>query len=100
METFGKKIKRAREQNSLLLRQVAHDLNIDQAIISKFERNARKPTRSQVVKFAEFYNLNKDELLIAWLSDKITGELMGEKVACEVLKVAGKKVRGIQKLIA
>jgi len=92
METFGKKIKRAREQNSLLLRQVAHELNIDQAIISKFERNARKPTRGQVVKFAEFYKLNKDELLIAWLSDKITGELIGEKVACEVLKVAEKKL--------
>ena len=96
METFANKIRLARDQNSLYLRQVAAELEIDQAIISKFERGERKPTRDQVIKFAKFYNLNTEELLIAWLSDKVTYELVDETLACEALKVAEAKIRYVQ----
>ncbi len=98
MESFGDKIRIAREKNSLLLRQVAAELEIDQAIISKFERGGRKPTREQVLKFAKFYKINKDELLVAWLSDKITYEISDENLACEALKVAEEKIKYVQKL--
>ncbi|RXK60730.1 XRE family transcriptional regulator [Lacibacter luteus] len=97
MESFGDKIRIAREQSSLLLRQVAAELDIDQAIISKYERGGRKPTREQVLKFAKFYKLNKDELLVAWLSDKVTYELSDENLACEALKVAEAKIKYVQK---
>jgi transcriptional regulator with XRE-family HTH domain len=100
MESFGDKIRIAREQSSLLLRQVAAELDIDQAIISKFERGGRKPTREQVLKFAKFYRINKDELLIAWLSDKVTYELGDEILACEALKLAEEKIKYVQKLKA
>jgi len=96
-ESFGDKIKIAREEKSLFLRQVAAKLDIDQAIISKFERGDRKPTREQVLKFAKFYKLNKDELLVAWLSDKVTYELSNENLACEALKVAEAKIKYVQK---
>ena len=97
METFGDKIRIAREENSLFLRQVAAEMGIDQAIISKFERGERKPTREQVLKFAKFYKLNKDQLLVAWLSDKVTYELGDESLACEALKVAEEKIKYVQK---
>lgn len=97
METFGDKIRIARELSSLFLRQVAAELEIDQAIISKFERGERKPTREQVFKFAKFYKLNKDELLVTWLSDKVTYELGDEDLACEALKVAEEKIKYVQK---
>lgn len=100
METFGDIIRIAREQGSLYLRQVAAELDIDQAIISKFERGERKPTREQVLKFAKFYKLNKDELLVAWLSDKVTYEIGDENLACEALKVAEEKIKYVQKLKA
>ena len=45
-------IARAREEKGLFLRQVAAEMEIDQAIISKFERGDRKPTKEQVLKFA------------------------------------------------
>ncbi len=96
-ESFGDKIRLAREEKSLFLRHVAAELDIDQAIISKFERGERKPTREQVLKFAKFYELNKDELLIAWLSDKVTYELSNENLACEALKVAEAKIKYVQK---
>ena len=97
METFGEKIKIAREYKSLFLRHVAAELDIDQAIISKFERGERKPTRDQVLKFAKFYKLDKDELLIAWLSDKVAYEICNENLACEALKVAEEKIKYYQK---
>lgn len=96
-ESFGDKIRIAREEKSLFLRHVAAELDIDQAIISKFERGERKPTREQVLKFAEFYKLNKDGLLVAWLSDKVTHELSNENLACEALKVAEAKIKYVQK---
>ena len=86
MSNFGDLIRIAREEKGLFLRQVAAELDIDQAIISKFERNERKPTKEQVLKFAKFYKLNKDELLVAWLSDKVAFEIGDENLACEALK--------------
>ncbi|OFY62658.1 MAG: transcriptional regulator [Bacteroidetes bacterium RIFCSPLOWO2_02_FULL_36_8] len=97
METFGDKIRVARERDSLILRQVAAELDIDQAIISKFERGERKPTREQVLKFAKFYKIDEDELIVAWLSDKVTYEIGDENLACKALKVAEEKIKYVQK---
>lgn len=91
METFGDIIKTKRESKSLLLRQVASALEIDQAIISKFERGERKPTKEQVEKFAEFYDLDKNKLITSWLSDQIANTILYQENIGEVLKVAEEK---------
>jgi transcriptional regulator with XRE-family HTH domain len=77
----------------LFLRQVAAELDIDQAIISKFERNERKPTKEQVLKFAKFYKLDKETLLVEWLSDKVAYDLQDENLANKVLKAAEQKIK-------
>ena len=48
MNTFADLIRIAREEKGLFLRQVAASMDIDQAIISKFERGERKPTKEQL----------------------------------------------------
>ncbi|GAB4467984.1 MAG: hypothetical protein OHK0057_08360 [Thermoflexibacter sp.] len=68
-------------------------MDIDQAIISKFERNERKPTKEQVLKFAKFYKLDKDELLVAWLSDRVVDDLQDENLADKDLKAAEEKIK-------
>lgn len=93
METFGDIIRTAREGKGLFLRQVAAELDIDQAIISKFERTERKPTKEQVLKFAKFYKIDKGELLVAWLSDRVAYELMTEKDHERILIVAEEKIK-------
>jgi transcriptional regulator with XRE-family HTH domain len=93
MQTFGDLIRIAREERNLFLRQVAASLEIDQAIISKFERGERKPTREQVEKFADFYSLDKNELMTSWLSDKVVYSILEEENAEEILKVAEEKVK-------
>lgn len=93
MSNFGELIRLAREERGLFLRQVAAELDIDQAIISKFERNERKPTKDQVLKFARFYKLDKDTLIIEWLSDKVVDHLQDEHLADKVLKAAEQKIK-------
>lgn len=88
MKTFGNIIKTERGKKGLFLRQVAATMEIDQALISKFEKGDRKPSKEQVVKFADFYGLDRDELVIVWLSDKIVYTVQGEKNAKKALKVA------------
>ncbi|NOX48718.1 MAG: helix-turn-helix transcriptional regulator [Chlorobi bacterium] len=93
MQTFGKTIKTEREKKGLFLRQVASALDVDQALISKFEKGDRKPSKEQVIKFANFFKLDKDKLITAWLSDKIIYTLQGEKNAENALKVAEQRIK-------
>ena len=98
MKTVGEKIRTTRESQGLLLRHVAAHLDIDQAILSKIERSERKPTRDNIIKLAKILNLNKEELLIQFMSDKIAFEIAYEDCAKKVLKVAEKKVKYLRSI--
>jgi predicted nucleotidyltransferase len=92
MKSFGDIIKDFREQRNQPLRVVSAFLDIDQAILSKIERGLRKPNRDLVLKLATYFEIEKDELLIAWLSDKLVLELEDEDIALKVLHLAEEKV--------
>ena len=96
METFGQIIRTKRETLRLLLRQVSAYADIDQAILSKIERNERKPSKDLVIKIAEILQLDKQELLIQFMSDKIAYEIADEDCASRVLKVAEEKIEYIK----
>jgi transcriptional regulator with XRE-family HTH domain len=68
-------IKTAREKKGLMLREVSQKLGIDQALVSKFESGTRKPTREQVHKLADILNIDANELMVAWLKEKILYEI-------------------------
>jgi transcriptional regulator with XRE-family HTH domain len=93
METIGQILRNKRQALGLLLRQVSAYIDIDQAILSKIERNERKPTKEILNKLAEILKLDKDELLIQFISDKIAYEIVDENCASKVLKVAEKKIK-------
>jgi len=92
MDNLGHTIRRLREDKELPLRIVAAYLDIDQAILSKIERGQRKPTREQVVKLAEYFKVKENDLLVAWLSDKLVYEVEDEEMALKALQVAEEKV--------
>jgi predicted nucleotidyltransferase len=92
MKSFGDIIKNLREQKNLPLRIVSAYLDIDQAILSKIERGLRKANRDLVLKLASYFDTDKDELLVAWLSDKLILELEDEAIALKVLQLAEEKV--------
>lgn len=93
MQTFGEIIKIEREKKGLFLRQVASALEVDQALISKFEKGDRKPSKEQVQKFAIFFELDEDELITVWLSDRIVYTIQGEKNAKRALEIAEQKIK-------
>jgi len=96
METIGQIIRARRENLGLLLRQVASYVDIDQAILSKIERNERKPTKDNILKLAEILKLDKEDLFVQFMSDKIAYEIANEDCANKVLKVAEQKVKYLQ----
>lgn len=98
METVGQILRTKRESLGLLLRQVASYVDIDQAILSKIERNERKPTKEVIIKIAEILELDKENLLVQFMSEKIAYEIAYEQCATEVLKVAEEKVRFLQSI--
>lgn len=93
MKTVGQIIREKRESLGLLLRQVAAQLDIDQAILSKIERGERKPTKENILKLADVLNIDAEELIIQFMSEKIAYEIADEDCANRVLKVAEKKVK-------
>lgn len=98
METIGQILRNKRQALGLLLREVSAYVDIDQAILSKIERNERKPTKEMLEKLAKILKLDKDELLIQFISDKIAYEIADEDCAGKVLKAAEKKIKYLKSL--
>ena len=96
MDSLGETIRKLRIEKELPLRTVAAYLDIDQAILSKIERNERKPTKDLILKIAEILQLDKQELLVQFMSDKIAYEIADEDCASRVLKVAEEKIEYIK----
>ncbi len=95
MDNLGNIIRKLREAKKLPLRTVAVYLDIDQAILSKIEMGQRNISRAQVVKLAGYYEAKEEDLLIAWLSDKLVYEVEDEEHAIKALQVAEEKVNYI-----
>ena len=93
MKPLGEILKHAREKKKLILRKVAAAVDIDQSLISKFEKNERKPTKDQIIRLAKFYNLSESKLVINWYSERIAEELKYTDSSKEILKVAEQKIQ-------
>jgi len=93
MKTLGETLKCAREGKKMILRKVSAEVDIDQSLISKFEKNERKPTMEQLIRLAKFYSLPESELIINWYSEKIADELKYTESTSEILKVAEEKIK-------
>lgn len=81
-------LKSAREQKGLTVRQIALSLNIDQALISKFESGKRLPTRDQITKLAEILEIDHENLLTAWLKERILAVSGSDQTGIKALQLA------------
>ncbi len=86
-------LKSAREKKGLMLREVSQKLGIDQALVSKFESGNRKPTREQVIKLSEILDINKEELLVTWLKEKIIYEVGDDYLALQAIMLAEEEIK-------
>jgi len=86
-------LKNAREQKDIKTRELAQLLGIDQALISKFENGSRKPTREQILKLATALDINFEELMIAWLKEKILYEIGNDDLALKAMQLAEEEIK-------
>jgi len=93
LKTIGTTLRGLREANGLLLREVGAKISIDPTILSKIERDERMPTKEQVKALADFYKDQKNEVIIAWLSDKLYYEVQNEDLALQAMQVAEEKIK-------
>ncbi|GAB1473406.1 helix-turn-helix transcriptional regulator [Bacteroidota bacterium] len=99
MKLLSEVLKKAREENCLLLREVSALTGIDQSIISKFEKAERKPSRQQILKLAKVYNLNEIDLLISWQSEKVAYEILYEDDVHAILEDAENKIKYLKSML-
>lgn len=95
--SFGEYLRELRESSNLPLRKVAAELDIDTSTLSKIEKNARNANEQIIEGIARIFKIDKSELKIRYLSDKITYELLGEEDGIEILKAAEEKIKYYKK---
>jgi transcriptional regulator with XRE-family HTH domain len=94
LNTIADILKKQRIKRKLLLREVAASIQIDSAILSKYEKGIRLPTRKQIIKFAKYFRISEDKLLTIWLSDKIVDILSNNsEIALNTLTFAKEKIK-------
>lgn len=96
MKTFSNTLSLAREKAGLLSRELAAALGVDAALVSRFEKGNRMPTREQVVKLAGILGVPVRELLVPWMSEKVLKEIGHDAMALEALALAEEKVQFLQ----
>ena len=95
--TFGNYIRKLREEKQLLLREVASQMNIDTALLSKIERGTRIARKEQVEDLAKALNKSKNELLNFWMADKIVNMIKDESNSTEILKKVDEEIKNLTK---
>lgn len=94
MKHLGQRIRELREKQNLLLRQVAAQLEVDTALMSKIERGERNASKQQVIDIAKFLKIDEDQLLTLWLADKLESAVGEENhLASDAMNLAKKKFK-------
>lgn len=91
-EPLGARLRKLRLERKLPLRKVAALLDIDVAILSKMERGERKLSKDIVMKLAEIYHHDTEELMIKFLSEKIIESIGEDDLAFKAIKAAEAQV--------
>ncbi len=93
MQTIGSTLKNIREDKSLLLQDVTSKTGINKTLLSRIENDKRLPTREQVNQLCKYYKVQKNEIIVQWLSDKIVYEMQDEDLALTAMQVAEEKIK-------
>jgi len=85
---LGAKLKELRELNGYVQRQIAAELEVDTAYISKVENDEKPLSKIHLKKLSKIYKITERELLTIWLTDKIKELVKNEPTAKESILLA------------
>ena len=90
---IGDRIRELREQDNILLRHLAAQMDIDTAMLSKMERGDRFFRKEDIVALAKIFKQPEEDLLTLWLADKILKTIEEEDYKEQALKLALKVMK-------
>jgi transcriptional regulator with XRE-family HTH domain len=90
---FGQTIRELRTTRQLQLRKAAAALDVDQSLLSKYERGDRLPAEDFVKRVAKYFAFDEKELIALWLSEKYLSEVKDFVVAGKALKIAEQQIK-------
>ena len=93
MQRISILLKEGRIKKNLLQRQVAAALDIDVAMLSRFERGERLPSKEQLKKIASILNIDEKELLKELAVEKILIDIENEENPNAILKAVQKEIK-------
>ena len=90
---LGEKLKELREAKGLVQRQVAAELEVDTAYVSKMESNEKPVSRTHLKKLSELLGIDEEELLTIWLADKVYDMVKDEEVGLKAMVAAEEELK-------
>ena len=90
---LGVKLKELREAKGLLQREVAAQLNVDTAYISKVEHDDKRLSKNHIRILANILGVTDKELLSLWLADKVLSVIEEEDVADQAIDIVQKQIK-------
>ncbi|WP_432411906.1 helix-turn-helix domain-containing protein [Rasiella sp. SM2506] len=90
-ETFGEYIRFLRKDNELTLTQLAAQLDLDSANLSKIENGKRDFDEKRLPKLAKIFKLSLKELKNEYVTDQIGKYIYETNCTKQLLKVAEEK---------
>lgn len=90
---FGLKLRELRIQKNLRLRKAAAALDVDQSLLSKYERCERLPNEEFAKRAAKYYRVEEQEFIALLFSEKFLSEIDDIDTAQLVFKIAEERVR-------
>lgn len=94
---IGQKLRELREEKGLLLRQVAAELEVDTAYISKMERGEKNIKKEYIIQLSKLYEYDETELIAVWLADKIFDTVKDESAALKAIDIVQKHLKEMNK---
>lgn len=89
---LGEKLKEIRESKGLLQRQVAAELDVDTAYISKMENNDKPVSKEHLKKISTLLGVPENDLLPLWVGEKVKRVIKNEKFGKQALEIVLKEL--------
>lgn len=90
--SFGEYIRKLRTENGMTLTQLAAQLELDSANLSKIENGKRDFDEKRLEKLATVFSLKLDDIKTEFFSDLIAKKIYENNCSIETLMVAEEKV--------
>ena len=96
--TFGEYIRQLRTDNGLTLTQLAFQLDLDSANLSKIENGKREFDEKRLDKLAQAFNLDIEKLKTEYFSEQFAKKMYQYNCSSETLIVAEEKVNYLKNI--